>query len=167
MNIPTVALSAAYWLHMMATVVWIGGLAAVAFFLPAVGKHTPEDKKADLFYSIQKRIDPLAWFAVVLLLGSGMMQMSANPQYEGFLAISNVWAVVILVKHGLYFAMVGVSGYLTWGLLPEVRRGLLMRVKGREEDLAGLQRRFMLLVRVNLVMGVLVLAMTAIARSAS
>lgn len=169
MTTPGWALTLVFWLHMLATVVWIGGLTALSFMvLPAARQTLEAPAYAALITAIQRRLDPLAWFSLVLLGGTGMVQMSANPNYEGFLAIGNTWALAILIKHVVIFGMVGVSAYVTWGVLPGLRRLALLQARGQAagSELAGLQRREVLLLRLNLLLGVIVLALTAAARAA-
>jgi uncharacterized membrane protein len=171
MNTPAWALSVAYWLHMLATVVWIGGLAGLALFvLPAARKALPAQSYAGFLSALQSRFDPLAWFSLVLLAGTGMFQMSASPNYGGFLAIDNRWAFAILIKHILFFGMAAVSAYLTWGLLPELRRLALRQSRAGPEAVSSeeaqrLQRQEQRLMQLNLVLGVLILGLTAIARA--
>jgi uncharacterized membrane protein len=165
---PIWALTIAYWMHMLATVVWIGGLAILSILvIPAARKSLEGQVFAVLLESIQRRLDPLAWFSMLVLLGSGMLQMSANPNYGGFLTVDNTWAVAILVKHILFGLMVVVSSYITWGILPALRRAALQQARGIEiSQIDLLQRREANLLRLNLILGVLVLALTALARSA-
>ncbi len=76
---------------MLATVFWIGGLAALSIIvLPAACKVLAPGAYADLLAALQKRLDPLGWFSVIVLLASGMLQMSFSPNYEGFLSISGL-----------------------------------------------------------------------------
>jgi len=164
---PVWALTIAFWMHMLATVVWIGGLAVLSILvIPAARQVLDEGAFAALLEKLQRRLDPLAWFSMLVLLGSGMLQMSANPNYDGFLAIDNTWALAIFIKHILFVLMVVISGYISWGLLPALRRAVLIQAQGREEaQIVSLQRREANLIRVNLIMGVLVLVLTALARS--
>jgi len=171
MTVPVWALSLAYWLHMLATVVWIGALASLSLLvLPAARKTLNPQAYGDFIGQIQRRLDPLGWFSLILLAGTGLVQMSANPNYHGFLAIENRWAVAILAKHLLFLVMVVISAYMTWIMLPQLRRLALRRARGieAENDPASqeLMRRETWLLRLNLILGVFVLAMTAIARSA-
>jgi len=168
MMTPIWALSIAYWLHMLATVLWIGGLAALSLFvLPAARKTLDRSSYADFLATLQKRLDSLGWFSVIVLLASGMLQMSSSPNYEGFLAIQGLWASSILAKHVLFGIMVLVSGYLTWGLLPALHRAALLQARGKDSaDFQNLQKREVFLLRLNLILGVFVLLLTAIARSA-
>ncbi|HJW89155.1 MAG TPA: CopD family protein [Anaerolineales bacterium] len=164
---PLWALSLAYWLHMLATIVWIGGLAALALLvLPAARQRLSADDLASLLHNIQSRLDPLAWMSLAVLTATGLFQMSANPNYLGFLAFSNLWARAILFKHLSFFLMVGLSAYLTWGLLPALRREALLRAKGlAHPQAAQLQRREIWLIRLNLLLGVIILGLTALARA--
>jgi len=167
MMAPIWALSIAYWLHMLATVLWIGGLAALSLIvLPAARKALDGGAYAALLAALQKRLDPLGWFSVIVLLATGMVQMSSNPNYEGFLSIQSIWAGSILIKHLLFGLMVFVSGYITWILLPALRRAAILQARGG--DASGgdrLRKREAFLLRINLVLAVFVLLLTAIARS--
>ena len=167
METPVWALSIAYWLHMVATVLWIGGLTALSIIvLPAAKKVLSPGNFADLLATMQKRLDPLGWFSVIVLLASGMLQMSSSPNYEGLLKIQGIWASSILIKHILFAIMVFISGYITWGLLPALRRAALLQARGKDDhNLQSLQNREAFFLRLNLFLGVLVLLMTAIARS--
>jgi hypothetical protein len=102
-----------------------------------------------------------------VLLATGLFQLSASPNYAGFLNFSNRWAISILIKHILFLGMIGISAYLTWGVLPSLRRIALQQAKGLEpEEAEKLQQREVLLLRINLVLGVLILGFTALARAA-
>ena len=166
---PLWALTLAYWLHMLSTVVWIGSLAAlVLLVIPAAQRALDPTAYLALLEALQRRLDPLGWFCLALLVGTGMFQMSASPFYGGLLAIDNLWAAAILVKHILFLVMIGVSAYFTWGLLPTLRR-LALRLtqgKGSPAEQARLQRLNTWLLRLNLLLGMLILALTALARSA-
>ena len=91
MNTPFWALSIAFWAHMLATVLWIGGLVVLSILvLPAARKTLDPQAYARFLEETQRRLDPLGWFSIILLLVSGMFQMSANPHYEGFLSIHSL-----------------------------------------------------------------------------
>jgi uncharacterized membrane protein len=164
-----------YWLHMLATVVWIGGLASLSLFvLPAARKTLEGQAYAAFLGALQKRLDPWGWFCLALLAGTGMIQMGASENYQGLLAIDNAWAVAILIKHILFLGMALVSVYLTWGLLPRLQRLALQQARlaaAPQPELAAqahsLQRQELFLLRLNLILGLLVLALTSVARAAS
>jgi uncharacterized membrane protein len=163
---PDWALTLIFWTHMLATVLWIGGLTVLLFVvLPLVNRTLPAENRAVLLEQIQRRFDPISWGCLLLLVATGLFQMSANPNYQGFLAINNRWAAAILIKHLLFGVMIIVNAVLTWGVLPGLQRVALKRQKGIDapED-ASLRRRELFLLRLNFVLGVLILGMTALAR---
>jgi uncharacterized membrane protein len=168
METPIWALTIAYWMHMIATVLWIGGLAALSVIvLPAASKVLEPSSYAVLLTAMQKRLDPLGWFSVIVLLASGMLQMSSNPNYVGFLSIAGLWAGSILIKHLLFGVMVLISGYITWGLLPALKRVALLQAHGKTaQNAVSMQQREIFLLRLNLILGTIVLLLTAAARSA-
>jgi uncharacterized membrane protein len=167
MTVPAWALSLSYWLHMLATVVWIGGLATVSLItLPLIARLEDPGDRLRLLHSTQKKLDPLGWLSLAVLVGSGLVQMSASARYEGLLAFGNAWAQAILLKHIVFIGMVGVSAYLTWAALPELSRAVLRTSRGRGEpgEIERLYRKHKLILWGNLVLGVIVLVFTALAR---
>ena len=161
------ALTFTYWLHMLATVVWIGGLAGLALLvLPAAQRVLDTGDFAQLLDAIQRRLDPTAWICLLVLVGTGLFQMSANPNYEGFLSVRNTWAAAIMIKHLVFLVMIGISAYLTWGLLPRLKRAALLQARGKDApDKVMLHQQEVRLLNLNLILGALVLALTAIARA--
>jgi uncharacterized membrane protein len=163
---PYWALSLAYWLHMLATIFWIGGLGVVVLFMPAARHSLPAEAFAGLLEKIQRRLDPVGWLSLAVLVFTGLFQMSANPNYEGFLNFGNRWALAILVKHLVFLGMIGVSAFMTWGVLPGIRRNAILRVHGRPGlETEKLQRREIFLLRLNFILGLVVLGLTALARA--
>lgn len=168
--VPTLVLTITYWLHMLATVVWIGGLAALSLIvLPAARKTLDPKAFSALLTQLQDRIQRVGWFSLALLVVTGLFQMSSNANYKGFLTISNQWASAILIKHLVIGVMILVSGYVTWGLFPSLQRMALLRAAGRsidERQVEQIQQREIIFMRLNLFLSVVVLLLTAWARSA-
>lgn len=164
--IPYWALALIFWLHFLATVTWIGSLASISLLLlPAASRALKAPDQLALIEAVQRRLEPVAWFSMGLLLVTGLFQLSANPHYDGFLSTSGRWSLAILTKHSLAVVMVVVSALHTWEVLPAIRRLLMRRSNARPEELALLQRRETFLLRLNLAVGVLILAMAALARA--
>lgn len=167
MSIPFWALSAAFWLHMLATVGWIGALATAALLvLPAARRSLEAEAYANFLADLRRRLDPLSWLSLLTLAATGMFQMSANPNYQGFLAIANRWAAAILIKHIIFFIMIALSAYMTWGILPRLQRIALRQARGLEAfEADSVLRQETLLMRLNLILSAIVLGLTAIARA--
>ena len=154
-----------YWLHMLATVTWIGSLAAINLLvLPASTRTLKLVDQLSFIAALQKRLEPLAWFCMGLLLVTGLFQLSTSPHYDGFLNTSTQWSLAILIKHGLAIIMVVVSAIQTWEVLPAIHRTLMKKEKAGEGDLEKLQKKELLILRINLLLSALILAATAYAR---
>lgn len=157
-------LSLAYFIHLIATVVWIGGVVISALVVWPSHSHLTERDARIQFAQWQRRFSPLALLAMIALTGSGLMQMAADPNYEGLLQIFNLWSWVMLFKHLAFVAMVLVSVYSAYGLYPALSRQLLLfQANKPAPNLARLQGQMVALNWVNLGAAVLVLAFTAIA----
>jgi len=164
---PSWALALTFWLHLLATVTWVGSLAGVSFLvLPAMQRSLDPETQLVFIEAMQKRLEPIAWFSMSLLLATGLFQMSVNPHYDGFLSTSTQWSLAILTKHLLGIIMVVVSAIQTWEVIPAIRRAIIKSKKSKNtEELDGLRRREILLLRMNFGLSVLILLATAFARA--
>jgi uncharacterized membrane protein len=165
---PSWALALTYWLHLLATVSWVGSLAGVSILvLPAMRSALNPDTQLVFIEAMQKRLEPIAWFSMTLLVLTGLFQMSVNPHYDGFLSISTQWSLAILSKHLLGIVMVVVSAIQTWEVIPAIRRAIVRSKKHNNTDeLEALRRREVLLLRINFGLSVLILLATSFARAA-
>jgi len=164
---PSWALALTFWLHLLATVTWVGSLAGVSFLvLPAMKRSLDAETQLVFIEALQKRLEPIAWFSMSLLLATGLFQMSVNPHYDGFLSTSTQWSLAILTKHILGIVMVVVSAIQTWEVIPAIRRAIVRSKKTRNVDeLDSLRRREVLLLRMNFGLSMLILLATAFARA--
>jgi hypothetical protein len=115
---------------------------------------------------MQKRLEPIAWFSMSLLVLTGLFQMSVNPHYDGFLSVSTQWSLAILTKHLLGIVMVVVSAIQTWEVIPAIRRAIVKSKKSQNsEELEILRRREVVLLRINFGLSILILLATSFARA--
>lgn len=164
---PAWALALTFWLHLLATVTWVGSLAGVSLLvLPAMRRSLDAETQLIFIEALQKRLEPIAWFSMSLLLVTGLFQMSVNPHYDGFLSTSTQWSLAILIKHILGIIMVVVSAIQTWEVIPSIRRAIVRSKKSKNEaEIETLRRKEVLLLRMNFGLSVLILLATAFARA--
>jgi uncharacterized membrane protein len=150
---------------MIATVVWIGGMVFMTLVLPAALKDEPES--ARVFAAIRRRFGPLAGLSLIVLIVTGMAQLTSSTHYVGFLNFTSAWAKAILLKHIAVGGMIVVALYMSQALQPDIRRTavLLSAGKARPEEMQALTRRQARAAQVNLVLAIVVLVLTAIARA--
>ena len=164
---PSWALALTYWLHLLATVAWIGSIIAISIlFLPAAKATLKPIDHLALIDAMQKRLEPIAWFSMTLLLLTGLFQMSVNPHYDGFVSTSTQWSTAILIKHILGIFMVVAAAIQTWEVFPAIRRTLMNKNNADEEKVIQLQKRENRLLRINFGLSLLILLATAFARAA-
>src|SRR5512138_1957112 len=164
---PSWVLALTYWLHLFATVTWVGSLAGVSLLvLPAMQRSLDPETQLVFIEALQKRLEPIAWFSMSLLLVTGLFQMSVNPHYDGFLSTSTQWSIAILIKHILGIVMVVVSAIQTWEVIPAIRRAIMRSKKTDNADqIDSLRRREIRLLRMNFGLSLLILLATAFARA--
>ena len=157
-------LALSYWVHLLATVVWLGGLALMGLVAwPALQK---EKLAANHWLDLQKRFTPWVNGSLIVLLITGFIQMTYDANYQGFLVLNDLWAQAILVKHIAVGAMIVIGFYVQWRLHPSMERTALLLEKRPQvaaEEQETLLRQEARLLRLNMFCAAAVLLFTAIA----
>lgn len=157
-------LALSYWIHLLSTVIWLGGLALMGLVAwPALRKGTLE---ANQWLSLQRRFSPWVNGSLVLLLVTGFVQMTNDPNYNGFLQVDSVWAWAILIKHIAVVAMILIAALAQVRIYPAMDRAALLaqqRPQLAAEQAAALTRQEIRLLRLNMVCAAAVLFFTAVA----
>ncbi|MCP5095698.1 MAG: hypothetical protein GY943_09115, partial [Chloroflexi bacterium] len=93
-------LAISYWVHLLATVIWFGGLLiiGVAAF-PALREGELAENQ---WMTMQQRVLPWVNGSLLLLLITGFLQMTNDTNYGGFLQLDGIWAWAMLLKHVAY-----------------------------------------------------------------
>ena len=158
------ALAISYWIHLIATIIWLGGIVVMIFIAwPALQQGS---LAANQWVDFQRRFLPWINASLVILLITGFYQMTNDSNYSGFLSVDSTWAWAILLKHIAYGIMVIVTVVVQAYLYPAMSRLSLLAEK--RPDLADaerekLQRQEMRLLRLNLLCAAIVLLFTAVA----
>jgi uncharacterized membrane protein len=172
---PGTVLAILYLVHLLAAVALIGGLVILLLVVIPGTRRALSDTGSDqtsaenlvakLLTEFERRFTPLANLSLVVLVATGMLQMSADDNYDGFLQFSNTWAWAMIFKHLAFLGMVMIAGYVALALEPERRRLRMLQMANRPDERADqqLSRRRARLTLANLVFGLLTLAFTAIA----
>ena len=164
--VPYWAVALTFWIHLLATAAWIGSLVAMAVLvLPAARRTLDPPHQLALIDVLQRRLEPITWFSVSVLIVTGLFQMSVNPHYNGFLSTSGQWSLAILTKHILVGALITTSAVHTWDVLPSLRRALMQKRGLAAAEIDRLRRRESALLRTSLVLAMLVLLATGFARA--
>jgi uncharacterized membrane protein len=162
-------LAVSLFFHFVATAVWIGGLLTLALTVhPAMRRAlTDAPALARLLTGLRRRFTPYSNLSLVVLVVTGLTQMSLDANYDGVLQITNPWSVVMLLKHLTIGAMVVCGLALQYLVAPALERVSLLVEKGKGDAAAWerLRRAESRLTWANVALGVLVLAFSAWAGS--
>lgn len=144
--------SVSYWLHTVATVIFIGHFVLLAvLYLPALA----DDGTA--LSRISKRSRSWLYASLIVFAVTGVYLTFVDPYYKGIGNFTNFWAIMMLVKHILILVMI-VLGFWYNAIL---RVGLMM-ISNNNAELGV--ARFRNYVNVMAICGVLVLLFTALAQ---
>ena len=160
-------LAPSLFLHLLATVVWLGGLFLLTLLVWPEARRSLADnpERYRLLERLQRRFQPFSWLSIVVLLVTGLYQMTVNPHYEGMLQFNNSWSRAILLKHLAMAGMVVCGILLQWRVVPALRRVGWLLDQGRCDagEWQRLRRQELRLARMSVALGLLVLLFTALA----
>lgn len=149
-------LATSYWLHLLSTVIWIGGIIFILFIAIPSSKQVLGAEAGKLMGEISKRFTPLANYSIFFLVITGVALAGFNKQFSGIRLFENNWTAVLFLKCIIVFGMVIIHFY----------RGLILTPKiGKTESVAEkvkFQKLSLNLVKVNFGLGMLVLLLSGI-----
>ena len=149
--VPTLVILS-YWLHILATVVFIGHFVLLAgIYLPALAND------GAALGRISKRSRWWMYASLLIFALTGVYLTFADPNYLGIGNFNNFWALMMLLKHILVLVMI-VFGFWNNAIL---RVGPMMSSSNGAELAISRFRRY---VHVMAACGVLVLLLTALAQ---
>ena len=158
-------LAASLFLHLLATVIWLGGLFLLTLLVwPETRRSLAGNpQRYRLLGRLRKRFQPLTWLSLAVLIVTGVFQMTADAHYEGMLQFGSPWSRAILLKHVALAGMVVCGLLLQWRVAPALERlgWLLERERGDAAEWARLRRQELRLARISIALGLLVLIFTA------
>lgn len=159
------ALALSLFCHIAATVIWIGGILLISFLvLPEINRSLDgQPALHQLLRRLRKRFTVIGNLALAILIVTGVLQMSTDPNYEGLLSFSNRWSRVLLVKHLLIIIMAAAGLILQFAVAPALERTslLLERGKGDAGEWQRLRQRERRLTLLIAALALLILAASA------
>ena len=149
-------LIACYWIHLIATVVWIGGITFILFIAIPSAKQVLGGEAGKLMGEISKRFTPIANYSITLLIVTGVVLTAVNEQFLGIGNLGNNWSLGLIGKHVFVLGMVAVHFYRGLVLAPRIARTEPASKK------ASLQKLSLNLVKANFCLGLIVLLFSGI-----
>lgn len=146
--------------HLLATVIWIGGIMTFGLVIsPSAQETLLPPMIGKLFGSVMKRFRPLVYFSILAFLFSGIAMTYLNENYTGFFDLSTSWAVVSVIKHVAVGVFVVLAIYNFEVFSPKVNA---IAAKGPSPELQRMQTLQQRLAKIGLSIAVVILLLTGI-----
>lgn len=84
-----------YWIHLIATVIWIGGIIFILFIAIPSSRQVLGAEAGKLMGEISKRFTPLANYSIILLFITGVVLAGLNKQFSGIRVLENNWTMTL------------------------------------------------------------------------
>ena len=162
MNLWILVLS--HFIHVMGTVVWIGGILMTLLVILPGSKTALESQPmvGKLMKEVTKRFTPLANISILLLIATGIIIFYYDKNHTSLLDLENRWHVMIALIHFVVATMIIIHFYRGLILNPKIEKS---SSKPNETQPARLKKFSLDLVKVNFALGIVVLLLTGISIS--
>ena len=157
------------WLHLLATVAWIGGMIFyVLVLVPSMGAIDPP-QRGKLVGAVLKRYSPLAWGAIIVLIITGIF----IAVYKGFggVSFSSNYGIILFAKHLVILIMIVIGALVSFVIGPKLKAPPAPAEvasggpPGPPPGMVKLQKQAGALGLINLVLGIAVLFLTELLKS--
>ena len=117
-------LALSHLLHVLGTVVWIGGILMTLLVILPGAKAALESAPmvGKLMKEVAKRFTPLANISILILIATGIIIFYYDKNYTSFLDTKNRWNALIAIKHFLVAIMIIIHFYRGFLLNPRIGR---------------------------------------------
>ncbi|TAJ07957.1 MAG: hypothetical protein EPO61_10935 [Nitrospirae bacterium] len=119
------------WIHLLADVLWIGGMLFLSLTLvPVLQQNTFASSRRPFFKAIALRFRRLAWLCILLLLVTGPLLLS---RHVAFPLAPTTWPPVVQAKLTLVFVLLLLTAIHDLALGPRVGRILSVPEESRSD----------------------------------
>jgi uncharacterized membrane protein len=144
-----------YWLHVLAAVIWVGGIASILFVVLPSARKVLGGEAANLMKEVSGKFTPMANLSIVLLIVTGLALLWWDNRPAGFGESDNAWTFPFGLKLILASMMILIHLYRNRVLAPKIARTT------SEPSKTSLQRLSLILVKMNLIIGIAVLLLSS------
>ena len=146
------------WVHLMATIAWIGGMFTNIFiYMPAMSKALDPPTTGKLMAIVMKRFKVMVYVSMALFLLTGMISATAHFTSDS-IEVSSLWNAILAIKIGVFALMVILAVYAFEFLAPKVAK---IAAKGPSPELKGKQKTQMLIAMLGFILGMIMVAVSA------
>jgi copper transport protein len=119
---PVAALFPLDVVHVLAMSIWIGGLVALLFVVPAATRRLDPPERTRLLAAVLVRFSPIALACVIALAATGVLQALIDMGWSLSALTSTPFGRAVLIKVGLLAALVVLGAVNRQRVVPALRR---------------------------------------------
>lgn len=150
------------WIHIMATVAWIGGMFVNFIVLrPVVTKVLDPATAGKFMQTLMKRFRVVIYTSIVLLGVTGIPLKIINENYISIINFDNNWEIVSFIKHIFYGILVVLAVYTFEILSPKIARAAK---NGPSPAMAALQKQQGMMGAVAFLTAIIILILSSLMR---
>ena len=148
-------------IHVMGTVVWIGGIFMTLLVILPSSKTALESQPmvGKLMKEVANRFTPLANISILFLIVTGIIIFYYDKNFTSILDLKNRWNVTIALKHFFVATMIIIHFYRGLILNPKIEK---ISSQQNEKQTPRLKKISLDLVKINFSLGIIVLLLTAV-----
>jgi len=150
------------WLHIMATVAWIGGLFTNIFILrPSVFKALSPAIAVKFMGIVMKRFRIMVYTSIVILGVTGIPLKIINENYINIINFENNWEIISFIKHICFGILVIMAVYSFEIITPKMMK---MNSNGPSPELTQLQMKQTILGGISFLTAIAILILSSLMR---
>ena len=147
------------WIHLVATVSWIGGMFTNLFiYIPAIGKTLEPPAAGRLMGTVMRRFRIMVYISMAVFLISGILMGSKNLNPGVPLSSRNEMVAILIFKIPLFVLLVILAIVSFEIVTPRVAR---IAADGPSARLQKAQRSQKILAVIGFLLGLIILALSA------
>jgi len=147
------------WIHLVATVSWIGGIFTNLFiYLPAIGKTLEPPAAGRLMGTVMKRFRVMVYISMAVFLISGILLWTLELNSGASISSRNEMLIILIFKIPLFILLVILAIVSFEVVAPTVAR---IAADGPSTRLQKAQRSQKIMAVIGFLMGLIILALSA------
>ena len=147
------------FLHLMATIAWIGGMVFnFLVVMPTANKVLDPAMAGKFMGALFKRVRIVVYSSLLILFVTGIPMKIASQYYVGIINFDNNWEIVGFIKH-IFVALLALMAIYSFEVLsPKIAK---LAVKGPSPEMMDLRNKQMKLGGVSFLFGIIIIFLSA------
>lgn len=139
--------------HLLATVVWIGGMFYMDIILmPSIAKIDPAES-GKLMGMISKKFTIIAWSAIIIAIVTGIYKTPSDMYFD----TSDEFGIYLFIKHVLILGAIITGSVITFVFVPGLKANTPKPGEMPSAEFISYSKKIENLSKTNLVLGILIL----------